>query len=35
VIFNAFKRITASMSEAEKDALFSKTAMEVYGLELA
>jgi predicted TIM-barrel fold metal-dependent hydrolase len=34
VIFNAFKRITASMSEAEKDALFSKTAMEVYRLEL-
>ena len=35
VIFNAFKRITASMSEAEKDALFSKTAMKVYRLELA
>jgi predicted TIM-barrel fold metal-dependent hydrolase len=35
VIFNAFKRITTSMSEAEKDALFSKTAMKVYRLELA
>jgi predicted TIM-barrel fold metal-dependent hydrolase len=35
VIFNAFKRITASMSEAEKDALFSRTAMEVYRLELS
>jgi predicted TIM-barrel fold metal-dependent hydrolase len=35
VIFNAFKHITASMSEAEKDALFSKTAMEIYRLELA
>jgi predicted TIM-barrel fold metal-dependent hydrolase len=32
VIFNAFKRITASMSETEKDALFSGTAMEVYRL---
>src|SRR3984885_3242038 len=35
VIFNAFKRIAASMSETEKDALFSKTAMKVYQLELA
>jgi predicted TIM-barrel fold metal-dependent hydrolase len=35
VIFNAFKRIATSMSEAEKDALFSKTAMKVYRLELA
>src|ERR1700729_2266237 len=35
VIFNAFKRIAASMSETEKDALFSKTAKEVYRLELA
>jgi predicted TIM-barrel fold metal-dependent hydrolase len=35
VIFNAFKRIAASMSETEKDALFSKTAREVYRLELA
>jgi len=35
VIFNAFKRIAASMSETEKDALFSKTAMKVYRLELA
>ena len=32
VIFNAFKRIAASLSEAEKDALFSKTAMKVYRL---
>jgi predicted TIM-barrel fold metal-dependent hydrolase len=35
VIFNALKRIAASMSETEKDALFSKTALEVYRLELA
>jgi predicted TIM-barrel fold metal-dependent hydrolase len=34
VIFNAFKRIAASMSEAEKDALFSKTAVKVYRLDL-
>jgi predicted TIM-barrel fold metal-dependent hydrolase len=34
VIFNAFKRIAASLSEAEKDALFSQTAMEVYRLEV-
>jgi predicted TIM-barrel fold metal-dependent hydrolase len=34
VIFNAFKRIAAQYSEAEKTALFSKTAMEVYRLEL-
>jgi predicted TIM-barrel fold metal-dependent hydrolase len=34
VIYNAFKRITASMSEAEKNALFSKTAIEVYRLKL-
>jgi predicted TIM-barrel fold metal-dependent hydrolase len=33
VIFNAFKRITASMSQAEKNALFSETAMKVYRLE--
>jgi predicted TIM-barrel fold metal-dependent hydrolase len=32
VIFNAFKRIAASMSEAEKNALFSGTATEVYRL---
>jgi predicted TIM-barrel fold metal-dependent hydrolase len=32
VIFNAFKRISASLSETEKDALFSKTAMKVYRL---
>jgi predicted TIM-barrel fold metal-dependent hydrolase len=35
VIFNTFKRIAASMSEAEKDALFSGTAMNVYRLKLA
>ena len=34
VIFNAFKRIAASCSETEKNALFSKTAAEVYRLEL-
>jgi predicted TIM-barrel fold metal-dependent hydrolase len=34
VIFNAFKRIAAHCSEAEKNALFSKTAMEVYRLRL-
>ena len=32
VIFNAFKRIAASCSEAEKTALFSKTATDVYKL---
>jgi predicted TIM-barrel fold metal-dependent hydrolase len=32
VIFNAFKRIAASYSEAEKTALFSKTATDVYKL---
>jgi predicted TIM-barrel fold metal-dependent hydrolase len=32
VIFNAFKRIAAPYSEAEKAALFSKTATEVYRL---
>lgn len=35
VIFNAFKRIAASYSEAEKAALFSGTAMNVYRLKLA
>jgi predicted TIM-barrel fold metal-dependent hydrolase len=35
VIFNAFKRIAASYSEAEKTALFSKTATDVYRLGLA
>lgn len=35
VIFNTFKRIAASMTEAEKDALFSGTAMNVYRLKLA
>jgi predicted TIM-barrel fold metal-dependent hydrolase len=34
VIFNAFKRIAAHCSEAEKDALFSKTATQVYRLRL-
>ena len=34
VIFNAFKRIAAPYSEAEKTALFSKTAADVYRLEL-
>jgi predicted TIM-barrel fold metal-dependent hydrolase len=32
VIFNAFKRIAAQYSEAEKTALFSKTAMDAYKL---
>ncbi len=34
VIYNAFKRIAASFSEAEKNALFSQTAMNVYRLRL-
>jgi predicted TIM-barrel fold metal-dependent hydrolase len=34
VIFNAFKRIAAQYSEAEKTALFSKTATSVYKLKL-
>jgi predicted TIM-barrel fold metal-dependent hydrolase len=34
VIFNAFKRIAAQYSEAEKTALFSKTATDVYKLKL-
>jgi predicted TIM-barrel fold metal-dependent hydrolase len=34
VIFNAFKRISASCSEAEKTALFSKTAVDFYRLKL-
>ncbi|HWX06942.1 MAG TPA: amidohydrolase family protein [Bradyrhizobium sp.] len=34
VIFNAFKRIAAQYNEAEKTALFSKTAAEVYRLKL-
>jgi predicted TIM-barrel fold metal-dependent hydrolase len=33
VIFNAFKRIAAPLSETEKDALFSKTATDTYRLE--
>jgi predicted TIM-barrel fold metal-dependent hydrolase len=35
VIFNAFKRLAAPYSEAEKTALFSKTATDVYRLDLA
>jgi predicted TIM-barrel fold metal-dependent hydrolase len=34
VIFNAFKRLAAQFSEAEKDALFSKTATDFYRLDL-
>src|ERR1700686_500317 len=34
VIFNAFKRIAASCSEAEKTALFSRTATDFYRLKL-
>jgi predicted TIM-barrel fold metal-dependent hydrolase len=34
VIFNAFKRIAAQYSEAEKTALFSKTATDFYKLRL-
>jgi predicted TIM-barrel fold metal-dependent hydrolase len=34
VIFNAFKRIAAQYNEAEKTALFSKTAADVYRLKL-
>ena len=34
VIFNAFKRLAAQYSEAEKTALFSKTATDVYRLKL-
>jgi predicted TIM-barrel fold metal-dependent hydrolase len=34
VIFNAFKRIAAPYSEAEKTALFSKTATDFYRLKL-
>lgn len=34
VIFNAFKRIVATYTEAEKEALFSGTAARIYRLEL-
>jgi predicted TIM-barrel fold metal-dependent hydrolase len=34
VIFNAFKRIAAQYSEAEKAALFSKTASDFYRLSI-
>ena len=33
VIFNAFKRLSAQYSEAEKTALFSKTATDFYRLD--
>jgi predicted TIM-barrel fold metal-dependent hydrolase len=32
VIFNAFKRLSAQYSEAEKTAMFSTTAMDFYKL---
>jgi predicted TIM-barrel fold metal-dependent hydrolase len=32
VLWNAFKKIAAGYSEAEKDALFAGTATRVYGL---
>jgi predicted TIM-barrel fold metal-dependent hydrolase len=35
VIFNAFKRLAANASEAEKTALFSKTATDFYRLKLS
>jgi predicted TIM-barrel fold metal-dependent hydrolase len=35
VIFNAFKRIASQYSEAEKTALFSKTATDFYRLQLS
>jgi len=35
VIFNAFKRLAAQYSEAEKTAIFSKTATDFYWRELA
>ena len=34
VIFNAFKRLAAPYSEAEKTAMFSKTATDIYRLQL-
>ena len=34
VIFNAFKRLGAQYSEAEKTALFSGTATDVYRLDI-
>lgn len=35
VIFNAFKRIAEPYSDAEKTAMFSKTAARIYKLELS
>jgi hypothetical protein len=35
VIFNAFKQLAAPYSEAEKTAMFSKTATDFYRLGLA
>jgi predicted TIM-barrel fold metal-dependent hydrolase len=32
VVWNAFKKMTDSFSEAEKDAMFRGTATRVYGL---
>jgi predicted TIM-barrel fold metal-dependent hydrolase len=34
VIFNTFKRLAAPCSDAEKAALFSKTAIDFYRLKL-
>ena len=34
VIFNAFKRLGAQYGEAEKTALFTKTAADVYRLDI-
>jgi hypothetical protein len=34
VIFNAFKRLAAQYSEAEKTAMFSRTATDFYRLQL-
>ena len=34
VIFNAFKRLSAQYGEAEKTALFTKTAADVYRLDI-
>jgi L-fuconolactonase len=32
VVWNAFKKMTASFTETEKDAMFRGTATRVYGL---
>jgi hypothetical protein len=34
VVWNAFKRITANYTDAEKRRMFAGTAIEVYKLEL-